>query len=408
MDEKTDKSLKDRLEDARRFLRLKTNEISIVDHPANLREFLIIKKLEDERMTSTEDKLDDTEVEKSDGASSQAASEDSKVTVEDICKSELFDFVEVDTEKALPLHLVESIKSITPIFEQLRNEAEETVQKSISTVLQFLGAVTSGSYPNVKKEEENVVKNDDAVAASSSDTSSVASDAETDIEKAMWDTKYVNDLPDSAFLYVESGGEKDADGKTVPRSLRHFPFKNADGKVDLPHLRNAIARIPQSNAPGLTPEKKSQLQEKARTMLEKEKQVEKSDNSDSSANNMAEIQKELADLREVVKGIQEKDTKTASEEKASDSNKEDANISSEVTKAQDNASTQVQDSPPAWAVQFQETISKSVEDLKKSVSDQAKKIETIEKSRKPSASLENEGGNDNVNEVKKSFWSGIF
>lgn len=65
-------------------------------------------------------------------------------------------------------------------------------------------------------------------------------------EKVAWTAAYVNDLPDSAFAYVEPGGKKDAGGKTVPRSLRHFPFKGAGGKVDLPHLRNALARAPQS------------------------------------------------------------------------------------------------------------------------------------------------------------------
>lgn len=71
----------------------------------------------------------------------------------------------------------------------------------------------------------------------------------TDFEKAVWSTAYQNDLPDSAFLYVESGGSKDAAGKTTPRSLRHFPYKDQDGKIDLPHLRNALARIPQSSLP---------------------------------------------------------------------------------------------------------------------------------------------------------------
>jgi len=66
------------------------------------------------------------------------------------------------------------------------------------------------------------------------------------IEFAVWDTAYINDLPDSAFAYIEPGGSKDADGKTIPRSLRHFPYKGSDGKVDLPHLRNALARCPQS------------------------------------------------------------------------------------------------------------------------------------------------------------------
>lgn len=50
----------------------------------------------------------------------------------------------------------------------------------------------------------------------------------------------INDLPDSAFAYIESGGTKDEDGKTTPRSKRHFPIHDAA------HVRNALARAPQS------------------------------------------------------------------------------------------------------------------------------------------------------------------
>jgi hypothetical protein len=50
----------------------------------------------------------------------------------------------------------------------------------------------------------------------------------------------INDLPDSAFAYIESGGKKDSSGKTIPRSLRHFPVH------DEAHARNALARAPQS------------------------------------------------------------------------------------------------------------------------------------------------------------------
>lgn len=67
--------------------------------------------------------------------------------------------------------------------------------------------------------------------------------------KAVWSGAYINDLPDSAFLYISPGGTKDADGKTTPRSLRHFPVRDASGELDLPHLRNALARIPQSSVP---------------------------------------------------------------------------------------------------------------------------------------------------------------
>jgi HK97 family phage prohead protease len=59
----------------------------------------------------------------------------------------------------------------------------------------------------------------------------------------------MDDLPDSSFLYIEPGGKKDSEGKTKPRSLRHFPVKDAQGNVDLPHVRNALSRIPQSNVP---------------------------------------------------------------------------------------------------------------------------------------------------------------
>lgn len=88
------------------------------------------------------------------------------------------------------------------------------------------------------------------------------------LAKAQWSGAYVNDLPDSAFLYVEAGGKKDDQGKTVPRSLRHFPVRNHLGELDLPHLRNALARIPQSSAPGLTAERRRELVERARRLLE--------------------------------------------------------------------------------------------------------------------------------------------
>lgn len=90
--------------------------------------------------------------------------------------------------------------------------------------------------------------------------------------KATWSTAFINDLPDSAFLYIEPGGEKDEEGKTTPRSLRHFPYKDENGKIDLPHLRNAVQRIPQSKIPGFSAEDKKRLQDKARRILADEKE----------------------------------------------------------------------------------------------------------------------------------------
>jgi HK97 family phage prohead protease len=62
-----------------------------------------------------------------------------------------------------------------------------------------------------------------------------------------WTTSYVNDLPDTAFLLIAPGGHKDAEGKTLPRSLRYFPVRDASGGVDAIHVRNALSRIPQAN-----------------------------------------------------------------------------------------------------------------------------------------------------------------
>lgn len=89
----------------------------------------------------------------------------------------------------------------------------------------------------------------------------------TTIAKAEWSTAEVDNLPDSAFLHIEQGGEKDSEGKTKPRSLRHFPVYDAQGQLDLPHLRNAIARIPQASSEWLSASEKERLQEKARKLL---------------------------------------------------------------------------------------------------------------------------------------------
>lgn len=62
----------------------------------------------------------------------------------------------------------------------------------------------------------------------------------TENERAVMSGASINDLPDSDFAYIEPGGTKDAQGKTTPRSKRHFPIHDAT------HVRNALARASQS------------------------------------------------------------------------------------------------------------------------------------------------------------------
>ena len=72
----------------------------------------------------------------------------------------------------------------------------------------------------------------------------------------VWSTAYVNGLPDSSFLLVftDSAGKKQ----------RMFPVKDSSGKVDLPHLRNALARIPQAST--ITAEQRAAAMTKAKSM----------------------------------------------------------------------------------------------------------------------------------------------
>src|SRR3990167_8989916 len=48
--------------------------------------------------------------------------------------------------------------------------------------------------------------------------------------RAMWSSSYMNALPDSAFACIDSAG-------------RHYPHHNAQGALDLPHLRAALSRL---------------------------------------------------------------------------------------------------------------------------------------------------------------------
>jgi hypothetical protein len=87
--------------------------------------------------------------------------------------------------------------------------------------------------------------------------------AEASLGEAAWSASKVNGFPDSSFAVIMPGGTKDADGRTTPRSLRKLPYKDAGGAIDLPHLRNALARLPQMK--GVS----ADLKAKAKATLEK-------------------------------------------------------------------------------------------------------------------------------------------
>jgi len=73
----------------------------------------------------------------------------------------------------------------------------------------------------------------------------VAEEKEPEAEPAQeaWDEEYIDALPDECFAYIEPGGDVDEEGKTVPRELRHFPVRDADGNVSPRCVEEALAAL---------------------------------------------------------------------------------------------------------------------------------------------------------------------
>ena len=70
---------------------------------------------------------------------------------------------------------------------------------------------------------------------------------------AVWTTAFVNSLPNSSFAYVDGSGG------------RHLPYKDKSGKVDLAHVRNALARLNQVK--GLSGSKAASVRRKLEAAL---------------------------------------------------------------------------------------------------------------------------------------------
>ncbi len=61
-------------------------------------------------------------------------------------------------------------------------------------------------------------------------------------QKDEWTTAYINDLPNGAFAAVEPAYKN---GDTDNKNARHLPHHDKNGDIDMPHLRNAMARMNQ-------------------------------------------------------------------------------------------------------------------------------------------------------------------
>jgi len=101
---------------------------------------------------------------------------------------------------------------------------------------------------------------------------------------AKWTRAYINDLPNSSFAVIEPAF---TDGKTDNKNARHLPYKDATGKIDLPHYRNALARANQI-IPVTDSISTEELRHRAMNVLNQHKNVLKTANEDNNQNNQGE------------------------------------------------------------------------------------------------------------------------
>lgn len=101
---------------------------------------------------------------------------------------------------------------------------------------------------------------------------------------AAWTSAYVSDLPDASFAYVEG-------------DVRKLPYKDKTGKVDLPHVRNALSRLNQTQ--GVSDDDKGKIRVKLQNALKSAKAAEADSNSFHLTQTyalLADDQKDLSEL----------------------------------------------------------------------------------------------------------------
>jgi len=199
-------------------------------------------------------------------------------------------------------------------FEEGKSETEEVVDNS-----EAIAEASEEAVSDVAKEEassEIVEKSQETSLEKESEEveSGEEKSEETDEEKAEWTTAYINMLPNSSFAVIEPAY---LDGKTEDKRARHLPFKDENGEVDLPHYRNALARVNQIK-PITDSISTEELRKRAAAELEKyrdllETEEEKSDKSveEKILDTLAQILEKLSALDK--KEIKEKEEETDSE-----------------------------------------------------------------------------------------------
>ncbi len=163
----------------------------------------------------------------------------------------------------------------------------------------------------VRQPAKNITPTDEKEAETET------SDQQPDVEKATWSTAAVNEAKDLVFAAVEPTGEKDDAGRTLPKNARHEPHhdlgatSHSDSSVDLPHLRNALARVNQLK-PVTDQIGTAELQKKAQSHLDAHKHL--LDGSGKSLMDDALVAEQRKEMDEKEKKVEETTPAVGAEE----------------------------------------------------------------------------------------------
>lgn len=217
------------------------------------------EEIEDEK---DEDKEEDKSDEKDEGKGENEEADDEDEDEEEEEKSEEEDKDEEDEEdeneeeKTPDEEVDDLVKEIDEKIEKGEEGAfvdETDLSKRINSVVKMANKITVGRAKKLITSLQSVAKNliDSDKYYSASRISELLSSLETilgsdslskKINSTKWNKKLIDSLPDSSFAVIEPAY---LGGKTDDKNTRHLPYKDADGKVSLIHLRKALTDVDQ-------------------------------------------------------------------------------------------------------------------------------------------------------------------
>lgn len=345
------------LRNARRLSDLKVNEVSVVDRPAIRRQFLILKRHLEEGM------FDDL----SNAGAGVTKAESDRFLTEVVKSLEAYGFAfeSIDLEKQFPTDLVTSFKAVVPWMKRMAGQADGDVRAAIMRVASFLSNVGDGQLPVPEKRK----------AKPEGDMTDKSKDKDKDKqalleEEEMKGKQKADEEEDEMAM---STGAKGKGKKALPFSGEEEEMKDKKKQKSL-SLDEDTSTIIKVDDDGelhiISKGRKKFTQERA-----------------------AALSEATAKMLSLLKETDEEAYKATLEMVAEKELPKDTKVPSMVrpTGVGGVPAVKSEEEAPAWAIDLQ------------------KRLDSIEKARAPSTSVDAAGDTDSKEkQVQKGFWNGVL